>query len=341
MAFDKKVLANAKKYTRDTVIGLGAIKGKNCTISKIAKEDGITEIIFLWTGDDGTQRTQTAIVNDGKTGVGIKTVEIDTDNHLIITYTDDTTYDAGELPNSSKLEEDLTATIEIGSVKNGKKYLKGTPLEEVIRDILIKVEAPTVTLTLNPTKVLYDIVTETLSTIGLIATVTQKTNPVKKVTYTINDVVVNEKDITTGGQYGYSHVYAAPVNTEQVIKVTVTDGELSSSATKTIKFVAKSYYGICDSDIGTPTEAQIKTLANNELKDVKALTYSGITTDYGKVCYAYPKEFGALTSIKDPVNNYNYTDSFSRSTAVVDGIDYYVYIQTVASGADDVKLTFA
>lgn len=330
-----------RKYTEDTVIGLGAIRGKNCTISRVEKEDDTVEVTFLWTADNGTQQTAKAILKDGKAGVGIKAVEIDTDNHLVVTYTDDTTYDAGELPNSSKLEEDLTATIEIGSVKSGKKYVKGTPLEDVIRDILIKVEAPTVTLTLSPTKVLYDVVTETLSTIGMIANVTQKTNPVKKVTYSINGVVVNERDITNSGQYGYSHNYASPVNTEQVLKVTVTDGELSSSATKTIKFVARSYYGVVDSSIGTPTEAQIKGLTNNELKDTKALTYSGITTDFGKVCYAYPKDFGALSSIKDPVNNYDYTASFSRSTAVIDGIDYYIYIQTVASGADDVKLTFA
>jgi len=338
---DVITLALAKKYTEETVIGLGAIKGKNCNISKIEKADGVTEVTFMWTADDGTVKTQKALINDGKEGVGLKGVEIDANNHLILTFTDDTTHDAGEMPNSSKLEEDLTATIEIGSVKSGKKYVKGTPLETVLRDILIKVEAPTVSLTLNPTKVLYDVVTEKLSAIGLIANVTQKTNPVQKVTYFINDVAVNEKNITTGGQYGYSHVYATPVNTEQVIKVTVTDGELSSSATKTIKFVAKSYYGICDATIGTPTEAQIKALANNELKDVKALTYSGITTDYGKVCYAYPKSFGTLTSIKDPVNNYDYTSSMSRSVVAVDGIDYYVYIQTVASGADDVKLTFA
>jgi ribosomal protein L30E len=274
-------------------------------------------------------------------GVAIVDVKIDENSHLICTMSDGTKIDAGEFENNAVLSEDLKATVEIGTVSSGKIYPKNTKLEKIIRDILIKEEAPTVALTLNPTKVLYDIVSETLSTIGMIANVTQKTYPPTKVTYSINNVVVNEKNITAGGSYGYSHNFASPVNTEQIIKVTVTDGKMSSSATKTIKFVGKSYYGICDSDIGTPTEAQIKALANNELKDVKALTYSGITTDFGKVCYAYPKDFGALTSIKDPVNNYNYTDSFSRSTVVIDGIDYFVYTQTEPSGADDVKLTFA
>ena len=63
--------------------------------------------------------------------------------------------------------------------------------------------------------------------------------------------------------------------------------------------------------------------------------------DFGKVVYAYPKEFGALTSIKDTVNNLNYTDSFSKTTVTVDGIDYLVYTQTDPSAADGIKLVFA
>ena len=61
----------------------------------------------------------------------------------------------------------------------------------------------------------------------------------------------------------------------------------------------------------------------------------------GKVYYAYPTSFGALTSIKDLVNNLNYTTSFTQSTVSVDGMDYYVYLQIDPAAATNVELTFA
>ena len=55
----------AKKYTNDTVIGLGALKGANCTIKSIVHQDGINTVTFEWTGTDGTKKTSEMIVNDG------------------------------------------------------------------------------------------------------------------------------------------------------------------------------------------------------------------------------------------------------------------------------------
>ena len=101
------------------------------------------------------------------------------------------------------------------------------------------------------------------------------------------------------------------------------------------------YYGTVDASIETPTEAQIKALQNNTLKGVKELVYSGITMSYGKIVYAYPQSFGELTSIKDEVNNFTYTTSFSKISATIDNIPYYIYIQTDASASDNVELTFA
>lgn len=57
--------ALSKKYTNDTVIGLGAIRGANCTIKSIVHQDGINTVTFEWTGTDGTVQTSEMIVNDG------------------------------------------------------------------------------------------------------------------------------------------------------------------------------------------------------------------------------------------------------------------------------------
>ncbi len=68
MAIDKKAYALANGYTDETVIGGGAIKGKNCTISKIEDIDGGHRITFGWTLDNGTTKSQTLDVKDGEKG---------------------------------------------------------------------------------------------------------------------------------------------------------------------------------------------------------------------------------------------------------------------------------
>jgi len=123
---DLKLLALAKKYTDDSISGTGGtIKGKNCTISSIDPITGGNRITFAWESDDGTAQTATLDVmdgvdgqtgqtgpagkdgadgapgtngRDGAPGRGISSTTIDANNHLIITYTDGNTSDAGLLP---------------------------------------------------------------------------------------------------------------------------------------------------------------------------------------------------------------------------------------------------
>ena len=89
--------AVAKKYVDETVIGGGALKGKNCTIQSIAPITGGNRITFKWTLDNGTELTDTLDVMNGIDGLGIKSVVINEQQHLIITYDDDTTQDAGKI----------------------------------------------------------------------------------------------------------------------------------------------------------------------------------------------------------------------------------------------------
>ena len=58
-------LALSKKYTEDTVIGLGALKGENCTIKSVEKKDGQNIVTFEWTGTDGTKKETKMYVEDG------------------------------------------------------------------------------------------------------------------------------------------------------------------------------------------------------------------------------------------------------------------------------------
>ena len=110
-------LAAAKIYTDKTVIGGGAIKGKNCTIDSITAITGGHRITFKWTLDDGTEQTSTLDVMDGEKGdkgdkgskgdtgatgangedgVSITEAEIDEYGHLILTFSDGDVIDAGQ-----------------------------------------------------------------------------------------------------------------------------------------------------------------------------------------------------------------------------------------------------
>lgn len=119
MAIDAKTLAASKKYTKETVEGAGAIKGKNCTVDSITSITGGHRVTFKWTLDSGTVLTDTMDVMDGNDGVGIASVDIDSNNHLIITYDNGGTYDAGELPEAPSTQVPtlpLPSATEVGKV---------------------------------------------------------------------------------------------------------------------------------------------------------------------------------------------------------------------------------
>lgn len=400
---DVITLAVAEKYTRDSLVGLGALKGAPCTISKTETVSDGTEITFKWTGDDGSTNTRKIKVADG---ISVVSASIGSGNHLLLTLSNGNIIDAGVLPtvddsstvnytnpnkpsitnvkegldealnnivedasdvpytNSSfptldnvkkaldsalssgaKLEQSLTVSNAIGSATSGKTYAKGTTLETIIRNMLIKEVAPSLTLSIVPSTTLYDVVDEVISAITVKALCTKNTYNLSKVEFYLDNVLKNTQNISANGTYTYDMTWDIPTNTDFTIKVVVYDNKsgtpMSTTKSTTIKFVGKSYYGTVDSTVGEPSEAIIKALQNNVLKDTKNLTYSGITMDYGKVVYAYPSSFGNLSSIKDLVNNINYTSSFTKTTVSVDGISYNCYTQNDPSASTDVQLTFA
>lgn len=342
-----EVLAIAKKFTKDTAIQFGAVKGAPCVVSGAKYDsDGNTVITLAWQNDDGERRTRDITIQkgiDGGDGISIVSVELNEDNHLIITYSDHTTTDAGLVDTTETLSNDLIATVDIGSVTNGRKYLKGTPLETIIRDMLIKTEKPTVSLSTTPDKTVYDVVTEKITSIKLSAKAVKKTYDIAKIEFFEDSKLISTVTVgvISGGTFDFNYTPDTPINKTTVFKAVVTDIKGNSNqSTITISFVGNSYYGFVEPDVGEPSEALIKVL-NKKLKTTKGYVYSNITCPYNKIVYAYPVSFGALTSIKDMPNNINYTASFTRTSVTVDGIMYYVYTQTDPSGADGVELTFA
>ncbi len=62
-----QALAASRAYTKETVLGGGAIKGKNCTISNKVAIEGGTRVYFSWTLDDGTEKSDYIDVMNGDT----------------------------------------------------------------------------------------------------------------------------------------------------------------------------------------------------------------------------------------------------------------------------------
>lgn len=68
MGMDLIGLKASKKYTDETVLGGGAVVGKNVTISSIVPIDGGNRVTFSYTLDDGTVKTSTMDVMNGQDG---------------------------------------------------------------------------------------------------------------------------------------------------------------------------------------------------------------------------------------------------------------------------------
>lgn len=106
---DMVLMALLKKYVADSLVGAGAVKGAPCTIKSITEITGGNRITFSWTDTDEEEHTSTLDVmngadgadgadgQNGADGLGIKAVDVDDNNHLIATYDDDTTEDAGAI----------------------------------------------------------------------------------------------------------------------------------------------------------------------------------------------------------------------------------------------------
>ena len=321
--------ALGKRYTNEVALGIGAMRVEGSTVY----------FTIISTGEEVSVTLPTP--KDGEDGLSIQGVTINTNHEIVCTLSDGTTVTSNPLSiTEGKLTSPIKSDVAQGSVTKGKQYPVGTPLENIVRDMLTEQIPPTITLSHLPAEVLYDKVNSIIDELTTTVIATKKTNNISKIEYYFDNVLKHtiNSGVSNGGSFVYK--YPSPISDTITIKIVATDDKnLTANVTKQLKFVGNSYYGIIDANIGEPTETLVKTL-NKKLKDTKKYVYSGINTDWGKICYAYPSEFGKLTSIMDKVNNFNYTSSFQLTTKTIDNIEYYVYTLIDPTGASNVELTF-
>ena len=241
------------------------------------------------------------------------------------------------------LPNDIYCNTTVGGIKAGTTIPKGTSYGTIFQMLLTTYQAPIVTVTLTPSTTLYEKGVDTITSLKITTTITKKSNPIKSIKWYMGSSELGEytADNTTGLDSGGTFDYSGTISNDVTIKVVVTDSE-NKTVTKEIpiKFVGMSYYGILDKNMTTPSEADIVGM-NKILKNTKTFVYSNIVTSMGKICYAYPKIFGALTSIKDKTINIDYSNgTFNLLEMTINGLEYYVYFKAVASSASGVELTF-
>ena len=133
------------------------------------------------------------------------------------------------------------------------------------------------------------------------------------------------------------YVYSTTATTTTTYNVRVEKENKNARGSATITFVNPSYDGVVAANF-TATETNIKALTET-LRSGKG----GIRTfnlNNQKACIAYPKAFGAATSIKD-ANGFDYLASYTRSELNVNGELYYVYLLTNAVTITDMKQTIS
>lgn len=151
---------------------------------------------------------------------------------------------------------------------------------------------------------------------------------------TPDSITVNDESVTnTDTSKQFTNV---TVNTTYTVKVT--KGGQQKSGSTSVTFVAASYFGVVDADF-TPTEETIKGLTTKTVKNTKSYTGTA-TLNNQKLCYAYPKSFGALSSIKD-ANNFDYINSYNRTEVNVNGEAYYVYTLIDTTSVTNFKQIYA
>lgn len=379
MGISIETLAAAKKFTSETVLGGGAVVGKNVTISSITPIEGGNRVTFSYTLDNGTVKTSTMDVMDGidglpgkdgkdglngkdgqqgADGIGISKIEkigtVDLVDTYRITFTDNSTFDyevkngadgTGGSGGSSTLSADITSNVEVGGVPSGTNFVEGTNLEDIIKKILVKYLPPTATFTIAPSNTL-KLFGDTITSETMKVVVTKKSNDITEIAFKAGSTVLNTltSGVNNGGTFSYTYNPSTPISNTVTLSVDVKDGEQTVTKSIKITFCYPTYYGTVADSVASMTASDIQGLDKRVAVNNKAMTWSGISMDYGKLCYAYPKSFGALTSIKD-ANNVDYINSYTRTEVTLtengNSVVYYCYLLTDAAGVSNFKQIYA
>lgn len=228
--------------------------------------------------------------------------------------------------------EDITSNITVGGVDSGTVFESGTPLEDVIKSMLVAYIPPNISIKTTPSASVYTNGT-IISNLKIIATLTENTNPLTELKIMLNSEVLTT--VTTGISEGgvFTYEYDKPIATDTTITATLTDGVETVSATKMLDFTTPYYYGVSDTN-------DVDNFDNfTELLEVRGTKTKAFTANNQYICFAYDESYGELTSIVDG-NGFENIDTFTKSTIDMNGVAYNIYTSNTPVTCTNFKYTF-
>ena len=94
------------------------------------------------------------------------------------------------------------------------------------------------------------------------------------------------------------------------------------TATANYRFISKSYFGIVEANFEVTPESILNL--NGMLLGTRVYTKDGISLNNQSIVYAYPKEFGELSSVKDG-NGFEMISSYEKIELAINEENYLVY----------------
>lgn len=237
----------------------------------------------------------------------------------------------------STLTADVTANLTVGAILSGTTLSQGTTFTEFAQKLLITEIAPTTTFSASGSGV-KEVGTSVTPTLTL--NITDKGTGTPTAIKFYNGSTLLDTKTYVDGTNTYTYTMGAILSTttvKGVLEYKKSDNTTASvEKTATYTFVMASYYGAVAT---APTDkAGIVALTKN-VKTGKGQTAT-FTLNNQRSCYAYPASFGNLTSIKDS-NNFEYINSYTKTTVSVDGTNYNVYTLTDPVTATGFKQVYA
>ena len=245
---------------------------------------------------------------------------------------------------SAELEVAVTANTTVGAIASGQTLTQGTTFTEFVQKLLISEVAPTIGFSISKSGNVAK-GTSWTETLTLAVSNMGSAKKIKTIAWYEGSTLLQTDtiDSTTTGSWTYTMGTATTDSTTFKAIVTYTksdDTDTSVTKTASISFYYNKFYGGV-SDLN-PSEDTVEALTS-ALATGKGGTYS-FTVSAGRICYAYPKSLGALTSIKDG-NGFSLFDSFTRTeqtyTQAGDSVVYYRYVLTDTTTVSGYSVTFA
>ncbi len=245
----------------------------------------------------------------------------------------------GATANDTKYKNQTPSTVAVGGIPKGYvPPVSGVEAIDMLDKLLHAYVSPSATAAAKPINGgVFELGTsQTVTSVDV--NITLGSTGIKKIEVLDSSSVLGSKDSgIAGGVNTITLSKTLTVNANKQLSVKITDNEDKSITVKTgsFTFVRPYYYGSIAAG-ATPTEELIKAATKSvTTKGTKTFTYN--CTDQ-KMLLAYPKEYGVLKKILDP-NNFDVTDTFTRTEVTVDGVVYYAYANT-ASTVSNFKMTF-